>query len=75
MKSILFQIQSIELNQAKIKYWIGKDLYDKDIEEIKKTDNFSLKNITQGSLATFLISSVMNLILAAIFKSKTPEYP
>jgi hypothetical protein len=45
-----------------------------DIEEIKKTDNFSLKNITQGSMATFLISSVMNLILAAIFKSKTPEH-
>ena len=46
---------------------------NQDIEEIKKTDNFSLKNIIQGTLAAFLISSTMNLILAAIFKSKSPS--
>jgi hypothetical protein len=60
--------------EAKIAMKSFTRVTSQDIEEIKKTDNFSLKNITQGSLATFLISSVMNLILAAIFKSKTPEY-
>ena len=60
--------------EAKIAMKSFTKVTSQDIEEIKKTDNFSLKNITQGSLATFLISSVMNLILAAIFKSKTPEH-
>mgnify|MGYP003396734417 FL=1 len=42
-----------------------------DLKEIAKTDNFSIIKILQGSAMAFLISSIMNLILAAIFKSKT----
>ena len=41
-----------------------------DLKEIAKTDNFSIIKILQGSAVTFLISSIMNIILAAIFKSK-----
>ena len=46
---------------------------NEDLKEIANTNNFSLLNILQGSLVAFLISSIMNLILAAIFKSK-PTY-
>jgi hypothetical protein len=42
-----------------------------DLKEMAKTDNFSIVKILQGSAMAFLISSIMNLILAAIFKSKT----
>jgi hypothetical protein len=44
-----------------------------DLKEIANKNNFSLINILQGSLIAFLLSSVMNLILAAIFKSKPKE--
>lgn len=46
---------------------------DEELREISNTDNFSLIKILQGSVIAFLISSIMNLILAAIFKSKTKE--
>ena len=61
MKSILFQIQSIELNQAKIKHWIGKDLYDKDIEEINKQE----KKIVHypGSLNNSIFTDYLNFYL------------
>lgn len=42
-----------------------------DLKEMAKTDNFSIVKILQGSAMAFLISSIMNLILSAIFKSKT----
>ena len=42
-----------------------------ELKEIAKTNNFSLSKILQGTVMAFLISSLMNLILAAIFKSKT----
>ena len=42
-----------------------------DLKELAKTDNFSIIKILQGTAMAFLISSIMNLILAAIFKSKT----
>ena len=60
--------------EAKIAMKSFTSFTQEDIEELKNTDNFSLKNVMQGSLAAFLISSIMNLILAAIFKSKTPEH-
>lgn len=40
------------------------------LKEIANKNNFSLINILQGTLIAFLLSSVMNLILATIFKSK-----
>lgn len=42
-----------------------------DLKELAKTNNFSPLTILQGTAIAILISSVMNLILAAIFKSKT----
>ena len=44
---------------------------NEDLQELAKTNNFSLIKILQGTAMAFLISSIMNLILAAIFKSKT----
>jgi len=50
------------------------EVSSEDLAEIAKRNNFSLINILQGTLVAFLISSIMNLILAAIFKTKTPEH-
>jgi hypothetical protein len=45
-----------------------------DLKKIAETDNFSILNILQGTLIAFLISSLMNLILAAIFKKNKPVF-
>ena len=45
-----------------------------DLKKIAETNNFSILNILQGSLIAFLLSSVMNLILAAIFKKNQPVF-
>ena len=45
-----------------------------DLKKIAETDNFSILNILQGTLIAFLISSIMNLILAAIFKTNKPVF-
>jgi hypothetical protein len=45
-----------------------------DLKKIAETNNFSILNILQGSLIAFLLSSVMNLILAAIFKKDKPVF-
>jgi|GEM_PF-1709635 hypothetical protein len=45
-----------------------------DLKEIANTNNFSILNILQGTLVAFLISSIMNLILAAIFKKDKPVF-
>ena len=47
------------------------EISTEDLKEIAKTNNFSIIKILQGSAMAFLISSIMNLILSAIFKSKT----
>lgn len=47
------------------------EVSSEDLKELAKTDNFSIVKILQGSAMAFLFSSIMNLILAAIFKSKT----
>ena len=44
---------------------------NQDIKEVARTDNFSLVKTGQAFIMSILISSIMNLILAAIFKSKT----
>ena len=53
--------------EAKIAMKSFTRVTSQDIEEIKKTDNFSLKNITQGSMATFLISSVTQSGISSFF--------
>ncbi len=45
------------------------------LKEIASLKNYSISNILQGTAITILISSVMNLILAAIFKSKSTNSP
>ncbi len=45
-----------------------------DLKKIAETNNFSILNILQGTLIAFLLSSVMNLILAAIFKKNQPVF-
>lgn len=47
------------------------EVSSEDLKALAKTDNFSILKILQGSAMAFLFSSIMNLILAAIFKSKT----
>lgn len=44
---------------------------NEDLQQLANTNNFSIIKILQGTAMAFLISSIMNLILAAIFKSKT----
>ena len=50
---------------------LSDQIFEKKIAE---TNNFSILNILQGSLIAFLLSSVMNLILAAIFKKNQPVF-
>jgi uncharacterized membrane protein YraQ (UPF0718 family) len=47
------------------------EVSSQDIKEVAKTDNFSIIKTGQAFVMSILISSIMNLILAAIFKSKT----
>lgn len=47
------------------------DVSNEELKELAKADNFSIVKILQGTAGAFLVSSIMNLILAAIFKSKT----
>ncbi len=42
-----------------------------ELKEMAKTNNFSFINIIKGTFATILLSSILNLILAAIFKSRS----
>lgn len=45
-----------------------------DLKKIAEKDNFSIMSILQGTLVAFLISSILNLILAAIFKKNKPVF-
>ena len=45
-----------------------------DLKKIAETNNFSILKNIQGSLIAFLLSSVMNLILATIFKKNQPVF-
>jgi uncharacterized membrane protein YraQ (UPF0718 family) len=47
------------------------EVSNQDIKEVANTDNFSIIKTGQAFVMSILISSIMNLILAAIFKSKT----
>jgi uncharacterized membrane protein YraQ (UPF0718 family) len=47
------------------------EVSSQEIKEVANTDNFSIIKTGQAFVMSILISSIMNLILAAIFKSKT----
>ena len=47
------------------------EVSNQDIKDMANTDNFSIIKTGQAFVMSILISSIMNLILAAIFKSKT----
>lgn len=46
---------------------------NEDLKEMKNANNFSLLKILQGTAFSIVLSSIMNLILAAIFKSKQED--
>lgn len=54
---------------------MGVKINSVELKAIANNDNFSPLKILQGTAVAILISSVMNLILAAIFKSKTNNSP
>jgi len=53
----------------------GEKIKTEDMKIIAETNNFSPLKLLQGSLIAILVSSILNLILAAIFKTKTNNSP
>ena len=49
------------------------DYSKEELKEMKNANNFSIVKILQGTAFSIVISSIMNLILAAIFKSKQED--
>lgn len=55
------------------KFGTPKEVLNQTIAELQKADNYSLENIFMGLLFVYLIVAIFGLILAAIFKSKSPS--
>ncbi len=55
------------------KFGTPKEALNQTIAELQKADNYSLGNIFMGLLFVYIIVSIFGLILAAIFKSKSPS--
>ncbi len=55
------------------KFGTPKEVLNQTITELQKADNYSLENIFMGLLFVYLIVAIFGLILAAIFKSKSPS--
>jgi len=55
------------------KFGTPKEVLNQTIAELQKADNYSLGNIVMGLLFVYLIVAIFGLILAAIFKSKSPS--
>ena len=55
------------------KFGTPKEVLIQTIAELQKADNYSLENIFMGLLFVYLIVAIFGLILAAIFKSKSPS--
>lgn len=55
------------------KFGTPKEVLNQTIAELQKADNYSLENIFMGLLFMYLIVAIFGLILAAIFKSKSPS--
>jgi hypothetical protein len=57
------------------KFGTPKEALNQAIAEMQKADNYSLGNIFMGLLFVYIIVAIFGLILAAIFKSKSPSSP
>jgi len=55
------------------KFGTPKEALNQTITELQKADNYSLGNIFMGLLFVYIIVAIFGLILAAIFKSKSPS--
>ncbi|QBZ99159.1 DUF4199 domain-containing protein [Flavobacterium sangjuense] len=55
------------------KFGTPKEALNQAIAEMQKADNYSLGNIFMGLIFMFVIVALFGLILAAIFKSKSPS--
>ena len=55
------------------KFGTPKEVLKQAIAELQKTDNYSLGKIFMGLLFVYIIVAIFGLILAAIFKSKSPS--
>jgi hypothetical protein len=50
-----------------------KEAIKEAVQKIKETDQYSIGSILQGSVFSIIFSSIIGLIIAAIFKTKTRE--
>jgi hypothetical protein len=55
------------------KFGTPKEVLNQTIAELQKADNYSLGNILMGVVFAYVIVAIFGLILAAIFKSKSPS--
>jgi hypothetical protein len=66
--SIKFTVNLLEKFGAK-----SSDI-NKAVAEMQNTDQFSIGQMIKGMFTYYVFAALFGLILAAIFKSKTPEY-
>ena len=64
--TIKFAVEMME------KFNAPTDTVNQAIKEMQKEDQFSIVQLLKGSIFSVLFSAVLGLILAAIFKSKSP---
>jgi hypothetical protein len=55
------------------KYGSPKDAIAETVKKLQENDQFSIGSILKGSVFSVLFSSIIGLIIAAIFKTKTKE--
>lgn len=55
------------------KFGTPTEAVNEAMKKIAETDNFSLGNLTMGLAFSLVFSAIFGLILAAIFKSKSPS--
>ncbi len=62
--------KSVEMME---KFDTPKEIIKDTIKQLKENDQFSLSKIIQGGIFSIIFSSILGLIIAAIFKTKTKE--
>lgn len=65
--TIKFAVEMME------KFDTPKEAVDQAIRDMQANDQFSVGQLLKGSIFSILFSAIFGLILAAIFKSKSPE--
>lgn len=65
--TIKFAVEMME------KFNTPKEAVDQAIRDMQANDQFSVGQLLKGSIFSILFSAIFGLILAAIFKSKSPE--